>query len=66
MTENSFEKLQSKIVKIALDAATEGYNQGILTSSEFLRKTASLNLQNAEILNTCAQVLEDLIKEKMK
>lgn len=66
MTENSVEELQSAMVKIAQDAATEGYNQGILTSSEFLRKTASLNPQNAEILNTCAQVLEDLIKEKMK
>lgn len=66
MTENSVEELQSKIVKIALDASTEGYNQGVLASAELLRKTASLNPQNAEILNTCAQVLEDIIKEKMK
>jgi hypothetical protein len=66
MTENSVEELQSEMVKLAQDAATEGYNQGILTATEILRKVAELNPQNAEILNTCAQVLEDLIKEKMK
>lgn len=66
MTENSVEELQSEMVKIALDASTEGYKQGILTSTEFLRKTASLNPQVSEILNSCAQVLEDLIKEEMK
>lgn len=66
MTENSVEELQSEMVKLAQDAATEGYNQGILTATEILRKVAELNPQNAEILNTCAQVLEDFIKEKMK
>ena len=66
MTENSVEELHSEIVKIALDASTEGYKRGVLTSAEFLRKTASLNPQVSETLNTCAQVLEDLIKEEMK
>jgi len=66
MTENSVEELQSEIVKIALDASTEGYKRGVLSSAELLRKTASLNPQVSETLNTCAQVLEDLIKERMK
>ena len=62
------EELKSEMVKIALDASKEGYRRGILASSEFLRKTASaeLNQQNAEILNTYAQVLEDIIEEEMK
>ena len=66
MTENSVEELQSEIVKIALDASTEGYKRGVLTSAKILRNASSLNPQVSEILNTCAQVLEDLIKEKMK
>jgi len=66
MTENSVEELKSEMVKIALDASTEGYKRGILTSAEILRKTAELNPQVSETLNTCAQVLEDLIKERMK
>ena len=66
MTENSVEELKSEMVKIALDASTEGYKRGILTSAEILRKTAELNPQVSETLNTCAQVLEDLIKEEMK
>ena len=59
-------ELESEMVKIALDAATEGYNQGVLTAAELLRKTAELNPQVSETLNTCAQVLEDIVKEKMK
>lgn len=66
MTENSVEELKSAMVKIALDAATEGYNQGILASAELLRKTASLNPQVSETLNSCAQVLEDIVKDRMK
>ena len=60
------EELQSSIVKIALDAGTEGYNQGVLASAELLRKTAELNPQVSETLNTCAQVLEDIVKDRMK
>jgi hypothetical protein len=60
------EELQSSIVKIAQDAAIEAYNKGILTSAEFLRKTASMNPQCSGVLNDCARALEDLIKEYQK
>lgn len=63
MNEIDFERIQSSMVKIAQDTAKESYHQGILTSAEFLRKTAEMNPQYSEILNTCAQVLADLIKE---
>ena len=66
MTENSVEELKSEMVKIAQDAATEGYNQGILTATERLRKVAELNPQHSGVLNACIHLVEDLIKEKMK
>jgi hypothetical protein len=64
MNKVDVEELQSSIVKIAQDAAKEGYNQGILTSAEFLRKTASINPQYSGVLNGCARALEDIIKEQ--
>jgi hypothetical protein len=66
MNEIDFEEIQSSMVKIAEDAAKEGYFHGILTSAEFLRKTAEINPQYSEILNICAQAIADLIKEYQK
>lgn len=66
LSDKVIEDLQSSIVKIAQDATKEGYNQGILTSVEFLRKTASMNPQYSGVLNGCARALEDVIKEYQK
>jgi hypothetical protein len=66
MNEVDFEAIQSSMVKVAQDAANEGYNQGILVSVEFLRKTASMNPQFSGVLNGCSRALEDLIKENRK
>lgn len=64
MNQVDVEELQSSIVKIAQNAANDGYNKGILTSVEFLRKTASMNPQYSGVLNGCARALEDIIKEQ--
>ena len=66
MTAKELEELQSAMVKIALDASKEGYNQGVLTAANVLRKVLELNPQHSGVLKGCIHLVEDLIKEKMK